>query len=204
MKMTLHENDNQALVALRSANRQVAKFGGDWESILRGKIKIIGDPFSGITMPPAGAASRPDNYSPTVPPRPRAPVPPQQPARSYTPPPPKAPANGDSRTNFSAGTCKKCRKPVAPSAGREIYSSLLGCWEIEHHYNRCPQPPRRDNERTNKFAGNCILCRQRVEALQGTTYHNGVKWMTEHLKNACPPPDQRKRKQPLTSDDLMA
>lgn len=204
MKMTTSDNDNQALVALRAANRQVAKFGGDWETILRGKIKIIGDPFSGITMPqstPRGPAG-----STTVPPRPRAPAasPPPRPQAqpqpqptSQRPPPPK-PFDGQMRPTSTSGNCAKCGSFTAT----ERYSSLLGAWEYHHPSGGCKQ--RRDNERPNRFAGNCVLCKQRVEAHMGTTYHDGVKWRTEHPKGACPPPASRKRKQPLTGDDLMS
>ena len=45
LKMTTSSSDGEALVAARKANAELAKFGGDWETLLRGKVTVIGDPF---------------------------------------------------------------------------------------------------------------------------------------------------------------
>jgi hypothetical protein len=53
LKMTTSSHDAEALLAIRKANEQLAKFGGDWERLLRSRITIIGaDPFSAIAEPP--------------------------------------------------------------------------------------------------------------------------------------------------------
>lgn len=195
MKMTTHENDNQALVALRAANKQLAKFGGDWESLLRGKVKIIGDPFASFNMP---NVDRPSPRPAAPPPRPAARPTPQPPPRPAAPPPPAQPFQGQRRSALISGNCVAC----GSFTSTETYSSLLGAWEYRHPAGGCRQ--RRDNEKPNRFPGKCILCSQRVEAMQGTVYHTGTKWQTEHLKGSCPQPGSRRRKQPLTSDDLMS
>ena len=67
LKMTTSSHENEALVAMRKANIELSKFGGDWESLLRGKVTVIGDPFADITKPDVGQKT---------PPRPQAPPPP--------------------------------------------------------------------------------------------------------------------------------
>ena len=53
LKLTTASNDAEALSAMRKANEQLIKFGGDWEALLRGKVTVIGDPFANTTsMPP--------------------------------------------------------------------------------------------------------------------------------------------------------
>lgn len=86
LKMTSSSNDGEALSAMRKANEQLAKFGGDWEALLRGKVTIIGDPFANITPPP----SQPRAAAPAPPPRP-APRRWPQPRKPYAPPPPPPP-----------------------------------------------------------------------------------------------------------------
>lgn len=87
LKMTTSTSDAEALSAMRKANEQLAKFGGDWERLLLGKVKIIADPFSSIQAPP--------------PARHRQTEPPIQPAPQWTnqrdwtiPNPPPKPAMG--------------------------------------------------------------------------------------------------------------
>lgn len=68
LKMTSSTHDHEALSAIRMANQQLAKFGGDWERLLRGKVTVIGDPFVGVEAPQTPApATRP---APPAPPRP--------------------------------------------------------------------------------------------------------------------------------------
>lgn len=55
--MTSVDNDNQALMAIRKANLLVRDQFNDWESLLRGKITIIQDPFQ--VAPPAKVPTRP-------------------------------------------------------------------------------------------------------------------------------------------------
>lgn len=88
MKSTA-SNDNEALMALRLAHKEADKFGG-WETILRGKITVIGDPFAELGTPPRNAEG--PTYSRPMPPsRPAAPTP--QPAAAPYQNRPQAPSN---------------------------------------------------------------------------------------------------------------
>src|SRR5262245_56038181 len=50
--MTTSDNDNQALLATRKVNEYLKnKLNSDWESFVRGKIKVEADPFLGAPMP---------------------------------------------------------------------------------------------------------------------------------------------------------
>ena len=51
MKLSASSNDAEALLAVRKANEQLTKFGGDWERLLRGKVTVIGDPFLSMPVP---------------------------------------------------------------------------------------------------------------------------------------------------------
>lgn len=85
MKLTTSTNDAEALAALRKANEQLAKFGGDWERTLRGKITVIGDPFEGASAPTPPAHYANGNATPTPTQAYRAPSMPQQPYRAPSP-----------------------------------------------------------------------------------------------------------------------
>ena len=52
MKMTASPNDGEALTALRMATIALARVGGDWDTLLRGHVTIIADPWGGATPPP--------------------------------------------------------------------------------------------------------------------------------------------------------
>lgn len=79
LKMTASSNDGEAVVAVRKANECLKRMSTDWESLLRGKVTIIEDPFT------------------------RAAPAPRQPTRSAPPPPPNAPprAARSARTPFT-------------------------------------------------------------------------------------------------------
>lgn len=67
MKMTTSTHDGEALNALRMANKALSKFGGDWETLLRGKVTVItSDPFSSIPETPAAKAPPPKPPPPPV------------------------------------------------------------------------------------------------------------------------------------------
>lgn len=131
MKMTSAE-DNIALVAIRKANAHLAKMGTDWEAVLRGKVKIIADPFASINIPQAHVnPNRNQAYSPPPPAKPQAPHPPnynpapapQAPRRSRPAAAPLAdpgPNNGSlERTivNKHDGTCINCKNKVLAGEG---------------------------------------------------------------------------------------
>lgn len=124
MKMTTATEDTMALVAIRKANAHLAKVGGDWDRLLRGKVRIVADPFAGtdsmqLRTPPSYAPARP----PAPPPRPasgytRMQKPPQwppsatphpqpQPAPAAKPTTPSYPINSTFTNKFS-GYCYCC------------------------------------------------------------------------------------------------
>jgi hypothetical protein len=53
--LTTSSNDNVALVAMRKANKHLSKLQGsdspDWDSLLRGKVKVVEDPFKNAPAP---------------------------------------------------------------------------------------------------------------------------------------------------------
>lgn len=49
--MTTSDNDGQALVAIRKANKLLADAGWTWERLIAGKITIVQDPFNGVGDP---------------------------------------------------------------------------------------------------------------------------------------------------------
>jgi len=82
INMSTSDNDGEALVALRKANKIVKEFGG-WEPILRGKVTVIGDPFADLQAPPKRETSPPPA------PRRPTPQPAPRPARQQWSPPPR-------------------------------------------------------------------------------------------------------------------
>lgn len=82
LKLTTSSNDGEALMASRKANEVLAKFGGDWEALLRGKVTVIADPFAAAAPPPPKHAPPP--AAPKAP-TPAAPITP----RTHTPPTPR-------------------------------------------------------------------------------------------------------------------
>lgn len=81
LKMTSSTHDAEALSAMRKANEQLVKFGGDWERLLRGKVTVIGDPFIGVQAPRTPPTSTRPAPPPPAPQAPRpVPTPPSSPA----------------------------------------------------------------------------------------------------------------------------
>lgn len=155
MRMTQAE-DNIALVAIKKANSHLLKMGTDWESILRGKVKIIADPFASINIP-ASAMNLNRNQSYTPPP-PRHPQPPIRPIYSAPPtPPPRRPTSSTSQQNLADpgpgngteekrivnkhdGTCIKCQNRVLAGHGFAVLwkrSDGKTKWVSEHN-GPCP------------------------------------------------------------------
>jgi len=119
LKMTTSSNDAEALLAIRKANEQLKKFGGDWETLLRGKVTIIGDPFEGVKAPRFDDAQVRRTQAP--PPSPVAPKP--QPAPRTQPRPQPTP---------SWSRPKPQSKPV-------FHCLEFGCTNIVSAMNmRCP------------------------------------------------------------------
>lgn len=153
LKMTTSANDAEALAASRLANRELRKFGGDWEALLRGKVTIIEDPFTRIDRPPPRREAAP---SPPRPPQPQAPpkpawAPPRPPRPQPAPPsqpysfgsgysPPAAGPNPEVRRNAFTKNCYDCGTRVDDLKGWSIkpdahYSWLTFCTPcFQRHY----------------------------------------------------------------------
>lgn len=67
MGMTGSSHDAEALSALRMATAQLKKWGWTWEDMLRGKIKIMPDPFANIPNLQQGAPRGPMRSAPPPP-----------------------------------------------------------------------------------------------------------------------------------------
>lgn len=89
LKLTTSSNDSEALLSCRKANEQLAKFGGDWEALLRGKVTVIADPFT-AAPPNSDQIHRRTSTAPSAPPPPAPPRPaPTAPPRTPSAPPPQ-------------------------------------------------------------------------------------------------------------------
>lgn len=75
--MTTSANDAEALAFMRKANALLAAAGWSWEKLIRGKIRVLEDPFKSIPEP---------RVQPTA----SRPTPSQTPRPTWTPPPPRA------------------------------------------------------------------------------------------------------------------
>lgn len=129
LKMTTSNTDAEALVAIRKANELLTNAGWDWEKLMAGKIKVIGDPFTNLGNPgpakPQVAEPKPAYQSPKPAYRPAAgpdwnfdngnAVPPQ----AAAPPPPKRPGLPIASTlpNKFEGACYCCGTLVAVTGG---------------------------------------------------------------------------------------
>lgn len=69
LNMTTSDNDPTALMAIRKANEQIKAWGWDWTAMLKGKIKIMPDPFATIPMPTSGSSYSRPAAAPPPPPR---------------------------------------------------------------------------------------------------------------------------------------
>jgi hypothetical protein len=122
LKMTTSSHENEALVAMRKANAELLKFGGDWESLLRGKVTVIGDPFADLKAPDVGRTTPPRPTPPPVPPKPAAPA--QPPPRAAKPqaqaarPKPQPQAKPQAQAQPASGFTRPgpAPKPQAPPA----------------------------------------------------------------------------------------
>jgi len=146
LKMTTSQNDNEALLFVRKANEELKKFGGDWDTLLRGKVTVIGDPFVDVAPPPSRMTKTATNpaytssdpswgrthttrsstsrKSPITPPNPRIFGQPKTPSTSQFPPPPTQP-----RSNLYAGKCRCCGTHVPANSG--ILIGTTNGWRVE-------------------------------------------------------------------------
>jgi hypothetical protein len=111
LKMTTSSNDGEALIAIRKANELLLSASWDWDKLIAGKIKIIGDPFGPSANIPTPTNGSRYAAAPAPPPRPAAP---RQPP---PPPPPRAPKINSTASNRYAGWCYCCGAQVPQKAG---------------------------------------------------------------------------------------
>lgn len=105
MGMTGSAHDAEAISALRMASKLMRDWGWTWDSVLRGKIKIMPDPFANLPMPT------------TAPPR-----------QSAAPPPPPPPKQFDNRDEIE----KYLEKVMLKKLPRDINMRLAS---IERTWN---------------------------------------------------------------------
>jgi hypothetical protein len=116
LKMTTSSNDGEALVAIRKANGLLQTAGWDWDKLIAGKIKVVGDPFAGVSAP---------NFANVNKPAPRAAQPPRPTAQPFTPPPPqprpqaqpRKPKIFSTKANIFPEPCYCCGIPVPAQQG---------------------------------------------------------------------------------------
>jgi hypothetical protein len=124
LRMTESDNDPEALTALRKVNAFMRSVGWDWERLINAKIRIIEDPFKGLSTPPGGRAT----VRPSAPPRPAA---------APSPPPPTAKTTwplGITPNRF-AGHCYCCGVEVHANAGlifrpSQYHSAAPSDWKV--------------------------------------------------------------------------
>lgn len=136
LNMTTAENDNQALIAIRKANAILKEGGWDWDKLLAGKIKIIGDPWKGMAPPPPRPTVAPANGS-TPPPQRQAP----RPAPKYFD------LDGNAHpTQYAANTANAAirqQRDIAAANARRAAAA---------------RSPTIGSTKSNNFAGYCYCC----------------------------------------------
>ena len=121
LKMTTSDNDGEALVAIRKANGLLKTAGWDWDKLIAGKIKVVGDPFGGVSAPkysnvgkPPPPPQAPPQKTPFYPPPHQAAPRAQQHAKRAAPQPPKPLST---KPNVFPQPCYCCGDQVAAQAG---------------------------------------------------------------------------------------
>lgn len=123
--------DGEALAAMRKANLQLEKLGptATWETLLRGKITILADPFSGPdNLPPMSKSPADSGFHSTPAPPPRQAAGYTVPPRAPPPPPPPPPR--------AKATCSHCAHTFDLSFG---YSSQYCSYQCYHTATK-PRP----------------------------------------------------------------
>lgn len=144
LKMTTATVDGESLAAIRMANRELAKLGGDWEALLRGKVTIMQDPFQSI---------------------PSAPPPRDTPRRAPPPAPPRP--NMASSPRPSTFSCTICMATF-PQSQRFRYKNQPLCQPC--YQTVTAKPKVKDYLGENKYPGHCIGCNIRVDTARGSLF----------------------------------
>lgn len=132
LKMTTSNNDGEALVAIRKANEQLAKVGGDWEKLFFGKVTVIADPFENLRKPPPAKAPYGDVAPPPRQPQPQPPPAWHHPSPGYQPKPrqPYTPRRGKPPgKGASASTTATPQKPR--KTWQDIKNATIGINDLD-------------------------------------------------------------------------
>lgn len=218
--MTRSANDAEALVAVRKANDQVAKFKTTWEDLLKGRVKVVADPFASVAQPPQHKSSAP---------------PPASAAGLHRPPPPRAKSQPPVQfywIDIPSGYVG----PFSTQADAQSYRSRLSMgnnailamntpnryqtplqFGINLNRQRArqakpaaqPQPNLNTGfgqRQPNRFAGKCWSCNRSVAAGDGflATQDTTGKWRIEcgDNKGHNAPYSQRTKRPVATAEDL--
>lgn len=208
LNLTTSSQDGEALVAIRKANEQLSRFNATWESLIRSKVTIVADPFSGTpSQAQPTFQSRPAPAA--TPPRPAPPPPPPRPA-----PRPASPSSRSLKIDFNAlindsvrngrlveairlyRKWKNCDSSTAKKAVDNI-AIHLGVRQPDSPQQSSPQQSSPQRLGPNKFEGRCYVCQRKVAIGEGFLVSKNAlgKWRTEcgdqkghNLKGAARPP----------------
>lgn len=225
LKMTTSAHDSEALAAVRKANEQLKRFGGDWETLLTKNVTIIADPFEGITKPPP-QAKKPQFSTPSPPPRSKPmgtpfkvspSTPPKTPQWQHRVPPVSTldPLRYMD-TNTSSQPCQACTKTIP--AGRGI------CVNYAKHgflYFFCDQncesdwfkqyapkqqaaqaQPSLRQPRANAYSGNCKHCGNFIPAKAGFIIPKANRGWDTVCSLSCQPVTPKTSSPKASIDDL--
>lgn len=176
MGMTTSDNDPTVLAAIRRANNQLLKMNASWEAILRGKVKIVADPFSNINIPKGMDPNNNQTFNPKkAPPPPEPPEPPPTYSKPWPQPSPSATqayaaSRAAQQAQASARAQSPTPKPGSPSFAGDVLKRTI----------------------VNKFEGVCSKCQNKVLIGEGVAqqYERGsgkTYWITEHAVGGCGP-----------------
>jgi hypothetical protein len=130
MRMTESESEGVTLVAISKANAMLKAEGWDWERLLRGKVRIIADPFANAGAPKVQPAPAPS----FVQPRQAAPQPAVNPWPGGQAPRPRTTTRINPSPQPAAPTT-----PQAPAGPLHFRKASNNQWAIASHIRIDPQ-----------------------------------------------------------------
>lgn len=182
LKMTTSDTDTMALVAIRKANKELEKFGGDWEALLRGKVKvtIVSDPFANNSIPDVSKGERVRRTS--------------TPPNNYTPPPPPPPQRdafqdlADAKIRAAQADIERRRRveqvqrEAAERQRLDAERAERNRRERQRQHEEAQRAQAYSTGRKNKFAGNCRYCKRHLAVGDGDLVQVNGAWTVQ-----CPP-----------------
>lgn len=185
LRMTTSDTDTIALVAMRKANKELEKFGGDWEALLLGKVKvtIVSDPFANNSIPNVSNGERarrtstpPNTYTPSPPP---------------PPPPPQRDAFqdlADAKVRQAQAEIERRRRveqvqrEAAERQRLDAERAERNRRERQRQYEEAQRAQAFGTGKKNKFAGHCRYCKRHLPAGDGDLVQVNGAWSVQ-----CPP-----------------